>query len=245
MKAMVLAAGLGTRLRPLTEETPKALVPVAGRPLIAYSLLQLRAAGVTEVVVNLHYRGEQVRAALGDGSAFGVRITYSPEETLLDTGGGLQRASGLLGDGRFLVLNADSVHDVSLADLVAFHGARGALATLVLRPDPRAARYGLVEIDAAQRIRRFLGEPACDEPLAAFMFAGVSVWEPRAFSFMNPGRFSLTRDTARHLVCAGEPLYGFRYDGYWRAFDTPADLDAGRGELEGKIQLSYVPRNIS
>lgn len=241
MKALVLAAGLGTRLRPLTDRMPKPLLTVAGRPMIAYALLQLRAAGIDDVVVNIHYHAARMRAALGDGAAFGVRLTFSEEETLLDTGGAIQRAAPLLGGDTFLVLNADSVHDVPLGAVVAWHRARAALGTMVLRPDPEAARYGLVEIDAAGRIRRFLGRPAAvPEPLEALMFAGVSVWEPRLFEAMAPGRFSLTRETVPRLLRDGEPLFGYRYGGYWRVLDTASDLAAGRRELSGGQPLSYL-----
>ncbi len=238
---MILAAGLGTRLRPLTEQTPKPLVEVAGLPMIAYPLRQLAAAGIRDVVVNVHYRAAQIREALGDGSAFGVRIIYSEEETLLGTGGAVQRASRWLAGDRFLVLNADSIHDVPLRGLTDFHADRGAAVTMVLRRDPAAARYGLIEIDAGGRIRRFLGRPApWPEPLEALMFAGVSVWEPAVLDTMSPGVFSLATDTLLGLLAAGEPLYGWRYDGYWRVLDSLADLDKGRGEIEGGQRLSYM-----
>ncbi len=102
---MILAAGFGTRLQPLTHTVPKALVPVAGRPLIEYGLLFLRSQGITEVVINLHHLGEKIRAALGDGSLYGVRIFYSVEENLLETGGGIKNAQPLLDDDTFVVVN--------------------------------------------------------------------------------------------------------------------------------------------
>ena len=243
MKAMVLAAGLGTRLRPLTDDVPKPLLPVAGRPMIAYPLLQLHAAGVEDVVVNVHHHAEQVRTVLGDGSAFGVRLHYSIEETLLDTGGGLERARAWLGDDTFLVLNADSAHDVPLRAVADFHREKGALVTMVLRPDPQALRYGLIEIDRQSRIRRFLGEPRVySGELCPLMYAGVCVFEPRVFQFMEPGCYGLTRETLPRLLRAGEPLFGYRYEAYWRVLDTPGDLEAGRREIEGGQPLSYVPR---
>lgn len=241
MKAMILAAGLGTRLRPLTDVVPKPLVEVAGRPLIAYPLLQLSALGVREVVVNVHHLAAQVKAALGDGSRFGVKILFSEEEELLDTGGGIQRARRWL-DETFLVLNADSIHDVPLAQLASFHRERGGIATLVLRDDPEAERYGLLHIDAQQRLRRFRGEPRdWPTPLLGLMYAGVSVWEPSVFDFMEPGRFSLTRDTIPALMAAGESLFGFPFDGYWRVVDSPEDLERARREIGGGQRLSFLP----
>lgn len=240
MKAMILAAGLGTRLRPLTDRLPKPLVPIAGRPLIAYPLLQLRALGVAEVVINLHHLAPLMRQALGDGAAFGLRIVYSEEPDLLETGGAVYRARAWL-DDTFLILNADSIHDVPLAEVVRFHRQNRSLATLVLRDDPEAERYGLIHIDREHRIRRFLGEPpAAAEPLTGLMYAGVSLWEPSVFDYMQPGRFSLTRQTVPRLLAAGEPLHGFDFAGYWRVVDDLRDLERARRELEGGQPLSYL-----
>ena len=109
MRAMILAAGKGTRLRPLTDSTPKPLIDVVGRPMIAFPLELLRRAGICEVVINLHHLGDKIRAALGDGSAYGVRITYSVEDPILDTGGAIEAAREFLCDGTFVVANADVV----------------------------------------------------------------------------------------------------------------------------------------
>lgn len=240
MKAMILAAGLGTRLRPLTETVPKPLVPVAGRPLIEYPLRQLRAAGAREVVINLHHLAAAVRAEIGDGARFGLRIRYSVEDELLDTGGGVLRARHWL-DRPFLVLNADSIHDVPLADLARTHRRLGGIATLVLRPDPLAERYGLLHYDAGMRIRRFRGLPAVEvQNGGAMMYAGVSLWEPRVFDYMPGGTFSLTRDVIPRLLEAGEPLFAFAYRGYWRVVDTLDDLERGRREIEAGQVLSYL-----
>jgi len=241
MKAMILAAGLGTRLRPLTETVPKPLVEVAGRPLIEYGLRQLRAADVREVVVNLHHLGAQVRAALGDGARFGVRLRYSEEIELLDTGGGVYQARAWL-DEPFFVLNSDSIHDVPLRELARFHRETGGIATFVLRHDPEAERYGLLHVDARHRLRRFRGEPRdVAEPLTALMYAGVMVWEPRVFAHMRAGAFSLTRDLVPWLMRAGEAIHGFVYDGYWRVVDDAADLARARSEIAGGQRLSYLP----
>ena len=137
MRAMILAAGLGTRLRPLTNTTPKALAPVAGRPLIEYALRFVRAQGIREVVINLHHLGDQIRARLGDGRDYGVRITYSIEERLLETGGGVKQAQAFLDGGTFLVVNSDAILDLDLAAVLAAHQRNRAVASLVLRPDSR------------------------------------------------------------------------------------------------------------
>ena len=231
---MVLAAGLGTRLRPLTNDRPKALVEVGGRPLIAWNLELLARFGITDVVINLHWHGESLRQALGDGAAFSLRIHYSPEDSLLDTGGGVKRAQALLGDGDFVVMNSDTIVDLALDRLIAHHHATGAAATLVLRRDPEQARYGEIEIDGEDRIRRFLGTPpTVDVALRAFMFAGVHVMSPRVFDFMpaEGGVFSLTRATYPAMLAAGVPLHGFPFEGFWRVIDTPSDRERAAREL--------------
>ena len=254
MKAMVLAAGLGTRLRPLTLDRPKPLVEVHGRPLIAYNLLLLRRYGITQVIINLHHRGEALRAALGDGSAFGVEIVYSPEDPLLDTGGAIKNAQALLEADDFLVLNGDTIIDVRLDELIAAHRARAAAATLVLRRDPEQARYGLIEVDAGDRIRRFLGHTATSgqaatsgapvvtpQSLTAYMFAGVHVLSPRVFDYMPSVRaFGITRETYPAMLAADEPLHGFRFAGFWRVIDTAADLERALAELGERSPLHYL-----
>ena len=230
---MVLAAGFGKRLRPLTDRVPKPLLAVAGKPLIAYPLALLREAGIREVLINLHHLGDQIRAALGDGSAYGVSITYSEEDPILDTGGAIEKARPFLGGGTFAVLNADAIMDLGLAAVIAEHRRRRAVATMVLRPDRDALRYGTIEIDGAGRIRRFLGRPAdAPGPLEALMFTGVHVFEPEVFDFMRQGRFGINRETYPAMLAAGRPLYGHRFDGYWRVLDTHAGLAEGRWELE-------------
>ena len=121
MKAMVLAAGQGTRLRPLTDTIPKALVPVAGRPMIEYSLLLLRHYGIGDIVINLHHHGEQIEKRLGDGSQLGLQISYSIEPELLDTGGGLLKAKPFFQNETFIVINTDVLIDLHLDELLEFH----------------------------------------------------------------------------------------------------------------------------
>jgi NDP-sugar pyrophosphorylase family protein len=239
---MILAAGFGSRLRPLTDQIPKALIPVAGKPLIAYPLALLREAGIREVLINLHHRGEQIRSALGDGSAYGVSIEYSEEDPILDTGGAIKNAEHFLGGDTFLVLNADTVIDLRLADLIDWHRRKESLATMVLRPDPEASRYGEIEIDAAGRLRRFLGEPAnVPEPLTPLMFAGIHVFEPQVLEQMEHGRFGITRVTYPKMLREGQRLFGYLFQGYWRVLDTHAGLAEGRWDLTGRLADALAP----
>ncbi len=243
MRGMILAAGLGTRLRPLTDSKPKALVSVAGRPLIEYPLRFLRSQGIREVVINLHYLGEKIKEALGDGSAYGVKIFYSPEDPLLDTGGGIKKAQPYLGGGTFVVLNCDTILDLDLGAVLEVHRHHRAAATLVLRPDPAAHRYGVIETDSHGRIRRFLGLPQ-EAPgrLLPWMFTGLQVLEPKVFSFMPPFRpLSTTREVYPQMLLAGEPLLGFVHRGTWMVVDDLQGLARAEGEIStGRVRLSYL-----
>ena len=245
MRAMILAAGLGLRMRPLTDTIPKALAPVAGRPLIEYALRFVRSQGIEQVVINLHHLGDQIRTTLGDGSAYGVRITYSPEDPLLETGGGIKNAQPFLDGETFLVINSDAILDLDLGAVLAAHRRTKAAGTLVLRPDPEAAAYGLLEINRVGRLRRVRGEPAelqVDEPLSAYMFTGCQILEPRVFDFMSAGkRFSTTRGTYPKMLKAGEPLYGFVHTGPWMVVDDAEGMTrATQAISSGQLALSYL-----
>ncbi|HJU62324.1 MAG TPA: NDP-sugar synthase [Candidatus Binatia bacterium] len=248
MKAMVLAAGQGTRLLPLTEQLPKALIPVAGRPMIEYSLLLLRYYGIRDIIINLHHLGDQIESYLGDGKGLGLQITYSEEPELLDTGGGLLKAKPFLQDGSFIVINTDVLIDLSLSKLVAFHEAKGAAATLVLRPDPLADQYGSMEIDREGRIRRFLQTRISLPdlyPTTKLMFTGVQVLEPKVFDSMEPDsavrKFSTTRDTYPRMLRHQERLYGFRFDGFWQDLGTVSRIrNAEENLTSGRAKLHYL-----
>ena len=154
---MILAAGLGTRLRPLTNTIPKPLLPIAGTPLIVWNLLLLKRHGFHDVVINLHHLGPMIEQAFGNGSRYGLRIIYSHEPVILGTGGGLKQAEPHFSGESVLVLNGDTLVELDLGALCAFHQQRDAVATLVLRKDPEAARWGLVEMDSDNRIVRITG----------------------------------------------------------------------------------------
>ena len=232
-RAMVLAAGRGTRLAPLTDSTPKPLVPVAGRPFLEHILDSLRAGGIREVVLNLHHLGRRIEEHLGDGGRFGLRVRYSWENPILDTGGGIKQAEPLLAGEPFVVLNGDSLLELRLGEVVERHRERGAIATMVVRPDPDAERYGLVELDGDDRVRRITGQPpGASGPLRPFMFPGMQIFEPAIFDWMDAGvAFGVTRVTYPRLLKAGAPVQGFVTSARWVNIDTPGALAAAESEL--------------
>jgi NDP-sugar pyrophosphorylase family protein len=225
---MVLAAGRGTRLAPLTDTTPKPLVPVAGRPLLEHILEFLRAGGIEEVVINLHHLGRRIESYLGDGSRFGLHIRYSWEDPILDTGGGIKRAESMLAGEPFVVMNGDSLLELRLREVLAAHERSGALATLVLRPDPDAARYGLVELDGSDRVRRIVGLPAgVQGSLRGFMFPGLHVLQPDIFRWMEADvAYSVMRVTYPRALAAGQHVHGLVTTARWINIDTPEALAA-------------------
>ena len=220
-QAVILAGGLGTRLRAVLPGLPKALAPVAGRPFVEYLLLQLRRHHVADVVLAVGYRAELVERHVGDGSSWGVRARYSREAEPLGTGGALKRAAMLLDGSTFLVMNGDSFFDVPLHDLVARHREAGALGTLALVERPALGdRYGAVETDDAGRVVAFRekGPPT----RRGGVNGGVYALEPEVLSAIPDGRpVSLEREVFPAL--AGR-LHGRPYDGYFIDIGVPDDL---------------------
>lgn len=248
MKAMIFAAGQGQRLRPITDKLPKALVPVAGRPMIEYPLLLLRHYGIEEIIINLHYLGEKIEEHLQDGKKLGLKISYSREERLLDTGGGLLQAKSFLEGGPFIVINSDVIIDLPLAELVANHQRHGATATLVLRADPDADRYGAIEISSDLRIQKFLAHTAptagAAGALTKLMFTGVQILEPRIFDYLrreSTAVFGITRSTYPKLLTQGEALYGFPFTGFWQDLGTVERIrEAEKKLVKGEAKLRYL-----
>jgi NDP-sugar pyrophosphorylase family protein len=251
MKAMILAAGLGTRLRPLTDERPKALVEVGGRTLLEITLGRLRRFGIEEVIVNVHHFADMVVEYLQAHGDFGMRIAISREdELLLDTGGGLKKAAdfflqgGDAADEPFVLHNVDVLSAIDLEKMVEFHRRQKALATLAVQ-QRKSARMLLFDAqeDVALQLcgRRTAGQ--ADEMVCAaahpqaWAFAGIHVLSPRIFGFMDEGgapAFSIIPEYLR-MAGGGEKIVGFPADGfYWRDLGTVASLQQAAEDMERK-----------
>lgn len=224
MRGLILAAGLGTRMGEVSAHRAKPALPMVGRPMIAYAAEAFARAGVREVAVNLHHRGEDVRAALGDGGAFGLRVRYSEERPILGTGGALARLRDFLGETGedFLVANGDTVWDAPLADLLAAHKRSGRVATLVTVHEPGLPGYGAIATEA-DRVARLLGAgDAALGPGEPGTFTGIQALSPRIFDFMpDKDVFSSTEDLYAPLLRAGERLGAYRHEGFWSDVGTP------------------------
>src|SRR5262245_9701277 len=245
MKAMILAAGLGTRLRPLTNTMPKPLLPVAGTALIVWNLLLLRRHGFRDVIVNLHHLGPMIAQALGNGSKYGLRIWYSQEPVILGTGGGIKQAEPYFSGEPVVILNGDTLVEIDLDALCAFHQQHQAAATLVLRSDPEATRWGLVEVDNGHRILRITGRGRPDPAVAQQrMFAGIHILQPRLLRDVPKGKESSIIDAYVAAIQRGEPVLGFDHHGYWSDVGSPERYaQAEQDAAAGLIQLSA--RNLA
>ncbi len=218
---MILAAGLGTRLRPLTNTTPKPLLPTGGVPLIVWNLLLLRRYGFHEVVINLHHLGSMIEQALGDGSTFGLRIQYSREPVILGTGGGIKEAEPYFSGEPVLVLNGDTLFELDLKALMAFHRSKNAAATLVVREDADAAVWGLVEVGEEHRIVRITGKGLTDSvPTVPRMFAGIHILEPQLLQDVPKGVMSSIIDSYVAAISRGDRVLGYDLKGYWSDIGT-------------------------
>jgi len=225
MKVMILAAGLGTRLHPLTEICPKPLVPLMLQPMLGHLLAQLRQYHVYEVVINLHHHAEQLRQWIGDGRQWGfqqIHLSYEPE--MLGTAGALKKAEGVLRDAPFCVINADVLADVDLEAVWQWHRQRQAVVTMVLRPDPDAHRYGPVVVDGDNRVCHINGQPVSKAHLTGevMMFTGIQVISPQIFADIPSGQYiSTAAETYPKLIADGASVHGYRHDGYWIDIGVP------------------------
>lgn len=230
---MVLAAGLGTRLRPLTNSLPKPLVPIANRPLLEYTFALLARAGVRDAIVNTHHLPDVFAAGLRDLDASGLAVHVSRERRILGTAGGLKKAESFLRGGTFLMLNGDFLVDLDLRRVLDFHRQQGAAATMVLMPDEAA---GVLGVDPDGVIRRFIEPRPSDEPAGrlACGFTGIHVLEPEIFALIPPGKpWEINRQVYPALIARGRRVCGFVHRGYWREAGSPAGYLAANREVVG------------
>ncbi len=225
MRGMVLAAGLGTRLRPLSYELPKPVVPVLGRPLCTYNMEFLSRAGIKEFILNLHTHPKLIQQRVTGWAGRKLRVEYAVEPVILGTGGGIWNARKFLSGGTFVTVNGDTILGFPLAAALAFHREKKALATLVLLPDP-AKRYTPVWIDGDGRITGF-GTEAGDGARSGF-YTGCQIVEPELLARIPPGKTScIIRETYRPLLGNEARIFGFLTTGSFREFGSPADYLSG------------------
>ncbi len=233
-----MAGGEGTRLRPLTSNQPKPMLPMANRPLMEHVVRLLRQHGFTDIVVTVAFMANAIRSYFGDGSELGVRMVYATEETPLGTAGSVLNARAEL-DDRFLVISGDVLTDVDLGALVDYHVGKGAVATLALHHVPNPLEFGIVITKEDGTIDRFLEKPTWGQVFSDTINTGIYVLEPEIFEFIPPNMaVDFAGDVFPAALQAGRPLYGYVVEGYWEDVGTTeAYLRAHQDVLDQKVQV--------
>ncbi len=221
---MILAAGLGSRLRPLTTYLPKPLVPILNRPLLWYLIGRVRQTGIHEIAINLHYGGAQIRRWLGHGKQLGVEVIYSEEAELLGSAGGVRRMRHFFGNEPALIVHGDILFDVDLSELIQYHLLHAAQATLMLHPAHHRYSYGTIKVNAQGQIVQFVDRqaPGSHEPLIETVFTGVQVLDPALLDTIPAACVAaLTTDVYPDLLTNASRFYGYVMQGYWSDIGTP------------------------
>lgn len=214
MKAVIMAGGLGTRLRPLTDDIPKPMVPIHGRPAMEYALMLLKKHGITDIAVTLFYYPEVIMNYFGDGSRFGVRLHYYLEREPLGTAGSVKQAKDFL-DESFLVISGDGITDIHLGKIIRSHQKNKAIATMALTRVDDPTQFGIVITDTDGRIRQFIEKPKPEEVFSNTINTGIYVMEPEVFSYIPEGFFDFSKNLFPKLLENRLSFYGFFANGYW------------------------------
>ncbi len=239
MKAMVLAAGLGTRLRPLTDVFSKPMVPLVGRPCMEHTIRLLKKHGFEDIIVNLHHRPEKIKEHFGDGSQFGLKITYSYEKELLGTAGALKKVAGFFAGETVLIISGDALTDINLEDFYRHHKEQKAVATLALKTVDDPTQYGVVLLKE-ERIVAFQEKPDREEAVSNLANTGIYLFEPGIFEHI-PAKtfFDFGKQVFPHLLQVNIKMSGYETSGYWCDIGDPAvyrqaheDILAGRVKVD-------------
>ena len=256
MRAVVMAGGEGTRLRPLTSNQPKPMVPVANKPCMEHIIELLKRHGIEDIVVTLAFLPKAIRDYFGDGSELGVNMNYSVEQVPLGTAGSVKNAEELLGE-RFMVISGDALTDFDLTAVIAEHERRGAMVTIVLKHVENPLEFGVVVINDEGRVERFLEKPTWGQVFSDTVNTGIYVLEPEVFNYIPAGQaYDFSQELFPKLFELGKPLYGTVADGYWQDIGSLGQyLAANRDVLDGKVQASipgirlendiYIGENVS
>lgn len=247
MKAVVMAGGEGTRLRPMTSSMPKPLLPVANRPIMEHVLRLLKRHGLTETVVTVQFLASLVRNYFGDGEDLGMHLTYANEDKPLGTAGSVKNAEEALRDDSFLVISGDALTDFDLTKLVNFHKEKGSLVTVCLTRVPNPLEFGITIVDDEGRVERFLEKPTWGQVFSDTINTGIYVMEPEIFDYVAPDEpVDWSSDVFPQLMKEGKPIYGYVAEGYWEDVGTHESYVKVQGDvLEGKVNVDLDGFEIS
>ncbi len=247
MKAVVMAGGEGSRLRPLTSRRPKPLAPVANKPVMEHIVDLLRRHGITDVVATLHYLADEIESYFGDGSAFGVSMSYVVEDTPLGTAGAVKLAADRLGDDTFVVISGDALTDLDLTALLADHARSGAAATITLQRVTNPLEFGVVITDENRHITRFLEKPSWGEIFSDTINTGIYVLEPSVLAYMERGRsYDFSRDIFPRLLHERRLISGYIASEYWTDIGNLQQyLQANYDALAGKVRIEIPGEQLA
>jgi NDP-sugar pyrophosphorylase family protein len=245
-KAMIMAAGLGTRLYPLTGRTAKPMVPILNRPVMEHMLHLLRRHGVREIAANLHYHPDKIRTYFGDGSGFGVDLRYNLEEHLMGTAGGVGAFRDFLGDGTFVVVSGDGLTDIDLTAFVAAHREHGGVCTMAVKKVEDPSLYGVVVHDEG-RVTGFQEKPPAGEARSDLCNCGIYAFEPAVFDFVPEGAFvDWAKDVFPALLGAGVPFHVWPLETYWNDVGNIEQYRLSNFDaLFGRVKLDVSGREIA
>ncbi len=246
MKAVVMAGGEGSRLRPLTVTRPKPMAPIVGIPVAEHILNLLKEHNITEVVMTVQYLAGSIEDYFGDGSRFGMKIHYSREETPLGTAGSVKNAEEYLKDDTFLVISGDALTDFNLTRILDFHNEVGSMATLTLAHVNNPLEYGVIITDDSGHITQFLEKPSWAQVISDTINTGIYVLEPKIFDYIEPNTVvDFSNDLFPHMLKKGDPIYGFVEDGYWCDVGNLSEyMRASSDVLRGNVKIKVPGRNI-
>ena len=244
MKAMVMAAGAGTRLRPLTHFIPKPMIPIVNKPALEHTLELLKKHGFDEIVINLHSYPEMIRNYFGDGQSHGIKIHYSQEKKLLGTAGGVKRVEKYF-DNTFVVMSGDGLTDIDLTRVLEFHKKKKSLATMVLKKVDARFDYGVTLIDQYSRIEKFIEKPSWSDVFANTVNTGIYVFEPEIFSYIPKNKFfDFGHDVWPLLLAKKKPIFGFEMNSYWCDIGNLQEYKrAEKNALEGAVKVK-IPGKV-
>ncbi|MFF7633336.1 sugar phosphate nucleotidyltransferase [Kitasatospora sp. NPDC008050] len=247
MKAVVMAGGEGTRLRPMTSSMPKPLLPVANRPIMEHVLRLLKRHGLTDTVVTVQFLASLVKNYFGDGEELGMSLSYANEEIPLGTAGSVKNAEDALRDDSFLVISGDALTDFDLSELIAFHRSKGALVTVCLTRVPDPLEFGITIVDDEGRVERFLEKPTWGQVFSDTVNTGIYVMEPEVFDYVAAGQsVDWSSDVFPQLLKEGKPVYGYVAEGYWEDVGTHESYGKAQADvLEGKVDVELDGFEIS
>jgi mannose-1-phosphate guanylyltransferase len=250
MKAVILVGGPGTRLQPLTDNRPKSVVPVLNRPVMEHTLAYLKQFGIEDIIVTMSYLPDVIQDYFGDGSRCGVRLTYCLEKEPRGTAGAVKNAEAYL-DSSFFVLNGDVFTDMDLADMLAFHRSKKAMATISLTWVDNPSAFGVVETDADQRVKRFIEKPPLAEATTNWINAGTYILEPEVLTHMPADRhYMFENGLFPHLLAVGKPVSGYPYRGYWLDMGTlvkyfSLNIDMLLSKINSPLIHDYKRENVN